>query len=322
MPKAKEKHSKPGRNEPCWCGSGKKYKECHLPIEDAQRTDQRKLRQAQDTLLPKIMHATQSVAQAFPAALACFWQDRYTLEQMEELDDLEDRGANRFLTWFAFDYRLDDGHTLVETLAAAADQGSFEVDTYESRLLHMWKPVRLRPYIVEQIRKGHSLTVRNLLDQEIYIVEDHAAARRLEVGEALVGHLVPVSDQPASLFASTMPLEAGHPGGGTLPEAPAAIYCITGAVAQLTQDTQETLVEFAKLHLQDLRRSQPDAELSDLPYQRSYIFNHFVLSLPTEHTPGILEGVLLQTRTALHLAGLPLGRTEVLDSENEHNDND
>ena len=21
---------KPGRNEPCWCGSGKKYKHCHL----------------------------------------------------------------------------------------------------------------------------------------------------------------------------------------------------------------------------------------------------------------------------------------------------
>jgi uncharacterized protein YecA (UPF0149 family) len=22
-----------GRNEPCWCGSGKKYKKCHLPLE-------------------------------------------------------------------------------------------------------------------------------------------------------------------------------------------------------------------------------------------------------------------------------------------------
>jgi hypothetical protein len=25
-----EKEAKPGRNEPCWCGSGKKYKKCHL----------------------------------------------------------------------------------------------------------------------------------------------------------------------------------------------------------------------------------------------------------------------------------------------------
>jgi preprotein translocase subunit SecA len=24
-------HGKLGRNDPCWCGSGKKYKKCHYP---------------------------------------------------------------------------------------------------------------------------------------------------------------------------------------------------------------------------------------------------------------------------------------------------
>ena len=24
-----------GRNAPCWCGSGKKYKKCHLPVEES-----------------------------------------------------------------------------------------------------------------------------------------------------------------------------------------------------------------------------------------------------------------------------------------------
>jgi uncharacterized protein YecA (UPF0149 family) len=28
----------PGRNEPCWCGSGKKYKKCHI------HEDEKKLR--------------------------------------------------------------------------------------------------------------------------------------------------------------------------------------------------------------------------------------------------------------------------------------
>jgi preprotein translocase subunit SecA len=27
------KPRKVGRNEPCWCGSGKKYKKCHLDLE-------------------------------------------------------------------------------------------------------------------------------------------------------------------------------------------------------------------------------------------------------------------------------------------------
>ena len=32
MPVRVEK--KPGRNEPCWCGSGKKYKKCHLGADE------------------------------------------------------------------------------------------------------------------------------------------------------------------------------------------------------------------------------------------------------------------------------------------------
>ncbi len=27
---------RPGRNEPCWCGSGRKYKKCHEP-EDSKK---------------------------------------------------------------------------------------------------------------------------------------------------------------------------------------------------------------------------------------------------------------------------------------------
>lgn len=26
---------RPGRNEPCWCGSGKKYKKCHFTVDEA-----------------------------------------------------------------------------------------------------------------------------------------------------------------------------------------------------------------------------------------------------------------------------------------------
>jgi len=29
QPKVRSEHEKVGRNEPCWCGSGKKYKHCH-----------------------------------------------------------------------------------------------------------------------------------------------------------------------------------------------------------------------------------------------------------------------------------------------------
>jgi len=29
----------PGRNDPCWCGSGRKYKKCHLPHEEKKSAE-------------------------------------------------------------------------------------------------------------------------------------------------------------------------------------------------------------------------------------------------------------------------------------------
>jgi hypothetical protein len=220
------------------------------------------------------------------------------MEQMGELDDLEDRGSDRFLTWAAFDHPLADGRTLVETLAAAAEQGEFEADESERRLLQSWQEVRLRPYALEHVRKGKGFTVRDLLTEMTYDVEEHAASKRLLEGEVIVGHLVPVGLEPQP----TLPGEPEPPEWARVP--PPVCY-VAGAMAHLTSDTQEKIVEFARLHLEDLRRTQPDATLSDLPRERSHVFNHFVMELPEEHTPGLLDDVLLRTRTALSLAGLP-----------------
>lgn len=32
---------RPGRNEPCWCGSGRKYKKCHMATDEEYLARQR-----------------------------------------------------------------------------------------------------------------------------------------------------------------------------------------------------------------------------------------------------------------------------------------
>lgn len=281
MVKLREKKAKLGRNDPCRCGSGKKYKDCHLPVEQAYRAEQLRLRQAQDTLLPKIIEAAQGMPAAIPAAFELFWQGKYTPEQMNELDDLEDRGAERFLTWFAFDYQQDNGQTLVEHLNQTAGQGDLDVDEFEARLLQQWTAVRLRPYIVAEVHKGQGIKLRDLLDESGYYVSDSRAAKRLQVSEVVVGHIIPV-DKP--------------------PDAGAPTYYLAGAAAQLTGDTAEKLVEFARLYLEDLRRAQPDATWGDLLRQRSYALNHFVMALPHEQPDvGVLDNIITEARVQLKL---------------------
>lgn len=267
-----------GRNDPCHCGSGKKYKQCHLPIEEAAAAAQRRLAQAQDTLIPKLVDAARGLPEHIPAALARFWDGKYSPEQLAELDDLEDRGAERFLTWFAFDYPLDDGRTLVQRLAAG--EGALELTDDEAHILPGWAGVRLRPYLAQEALKGQHLTVRDLLDDTPYTVVDHAASRRVAPGEVLVVHLTPVGER----------------------------WFISGAAAHLTADTADKLREFAGLHLEALRRDQPAASWDDLLAQRSEVLNHFVMQLPVEEpNPNLVEDILLRTRVALKLAGQSIG---------------
>lgn len=269
---------KVGRNDPCPCGSGKKYKNCHLPLEEAARSEQLLLRRAVDTLLPKVIDAARELPDVIPAAFARYWSGKYGPEELANLDDLEDRGADRFLTWFAFDYPQEDGRTLVERLAA--DPGGLELNTEEAKVLPGWRDVRLRAYVAEAVQKGQSLRVRDLLEETVYDVSDSAASRRVLPGEVLVGHLLPAADA----------------------------YFVGGAAAHLTEDTREKLRAFMDLHLEALARERPGATWADLLRERSEVLNHFVMQLPVEKPdPTLLDTILMQTRIALQLAGESVG---------------
>jgi hypothetical protein len=270
-----------GRNDPCHCGSGRKYKQCHLPIEEAQRAEQMKLRRAMDSLMPKIIGQAQAMPEQVANGFLRYWDAKYPAEQLAEIDEVEDRGSDRFLTWFAFDYRLEDGKTLVEQLVA--DPSNLELSEQEALLLPEWAAARLRPYAISAIEKGQHIVLRDMLSEQEYTVEDHAASRRVELGEVLVGHLIPAAGQ----------------------------YYISGAVAHLTEDTREKLAAFLALHLEAYQRDNPGTGAVELIANQSEVLNHFVMQLPVEKPdPTLLDKILLQTRVALQLTGESLGLSE------------
>ena len=52
------------RNDPCWCGSGKKYKDCHMELEEKLTQFRR-----QGAIVP-----TLSLIHIFPLSKACWYQ--------------------------------------------------------------------------------------------------------------------------------------------------------------------------------------------------------------------------------------------------------
>jgi hypothetical protein len=284
--------AKIGRNDPCHCGSGKKYKQCHLPIEQAAQAEQRRLRRAVDTLMPQIIESAQEQTAEIPNAFARYWNNKYTADQLADLEDLEDRGAERFLTWFAFDYPLEGGKTLVEQLAED-EQKLLELTEEESSLLKQWTNVRLRPYVVKDALKGSHINVYDLLDNTEYQIEDHAASRHVEEGEVLIVHLLPAGD----------------------------FFYIGGVTAHLTADTSEKLREFSDLHLQAISRDNPDATWIDLLRERSEILNHFVMQLPVEEPdPTVLDNIINNAKVSLQLAGESLGLGRRSNDDNDESE--
>lgn len=269
-----------GRNEPCPCGSGKKYKQCHSPIDAELATAQRKLKRAPDTLLPKLMDALDRFSIELPAALTRFWNGAYSVLDIKELDEHESRGSERFLTWFAFDAQDEQGLTPVQRLTA--DPEGLELSEAEAQVLAGWATVRLQPYTVIEVRKGFGLQVQPLFGDTLIELEDHAAAKRIEPGEVLIMHLIPAADA----------------------------HYIAGAAAQLTPDTLSQLHEFVQVHLIDLQRTQPEASYVDLIRERSHIFNHFVMALPQEEQEaGRLDELVAMTRAALNVTAEQIGLT-------------
>lgn len=267
-----------GRNDPCYCGSGRKYKDCHLRQEEEWRSQQLRLRNAQDDLIKRIMNlAINADAGDLQTAFDRYWNGRYRFEQLAELNTWEGYGADRFMTWFAFDYRQADGHTLVSRLAATMDER--DLTPLERQLLPNWIDIRLKPYRVERLHPNAGADIRNLLTDEELILADSHASLRLELGEVIVGHLVPVDT----------PLGRNTPN-----------YYLAGPAAHLTPDTAEPLRTFANIHLAALRRERPQAGWSDLVRERSEIFNHFVLMLPTDKPdPERIERFVAETRQRL-----------------------
>lgn len=279
--------AKIGRNDPCPCGSGKKYKQCHGPIEEAREREQRQIKQAQDTLLPKVMDAAPRFAGQFLEGLQRFWNGKYDIEAIEELDDLETRGTERFLTWFMFDCSNQQELTPIARLAV--DPSDLDLTPAEATVLPTWTGVRLQPYLVVDTKKNSGVIVRPLWAEHELFVDDYAASRRVEAGEVLIMHLTPTGDA----------------------------YHVAGMAAQLTGDIVSKIEELAAHELENLRTTKPDATYTDLIRDRSEIFNHIIMDAPhEEQEPHKLQQMIDQTRVMMALTAQSLGLRR--DEESEH----
>jgi hypothetical protein len=180
-----------GRNQRCWCGSGRKYKVCHLRHEQlplAERAAWLYQKSAHD--LPEgpfgslLLEAAQARAQ--------YWEDPDAI-----LLALQDG--------LACDAVLFEGGAFAEFL----DKRGSLLPEDERLLAQQWLLVQRSVYEVLAVTRGQGFTVRDARTGDIHEVRERAGSTQVQTSQFYCARVVPAGDT-MQIFGGIEPVSLGE----------------------------------------------------------------------------------------------------------------
>lgn len=174
------KVSRPGRNDPCWCGSGKKYKKCHLDADNARGGGSADPSDAGRLTALLLKFVKQSLTDAEMAkAMKVFFGD----ERENTVKDMQ----SAFFDWILYDYVPEKfGRPVVEEFLEREGRYLPERDR---ALAVQWTRSRYSIYEVVRVEKGIGVEVMDLLRGEAAFVHSVGAFQDLRPSERLLTRL-------------------------------------------------------------------------------------------------------------------------------------
>jgi len=159
----------PGRNDPCWCGSGKKYKHCHQRA-DEEGASEALQKSALWQALSEFVSQRKYDLDFRTAAKFFFGAD----EAPDAEGDAEEQAEfERALDYFLFDYPLSDNTRVIEHFAA--ERGRM-LSPRQRTWLTQW--MNGAPALLEivAVERGVGVQARDLLTNEIIAIRDKAGS--------------------------------------------------------------------------------------------------------------------------------------------------
>lgn len=180
-----------GRNEPCYCGSGKKYKQCHLKIDQEAEKEKRSFTQAIHFVRRDMLKfgRDERFAEDFAKALPYYWNGLYDLETAEEMSQAE---ALRFFDWFVYDYIPEEGPRLIDVYV---EENRELLSTHQQQVIDQWHDVGSSGAYELIAYDGQTLQLRDFMTGEDFEVYEAGGRGIVEVGEVILTRLAPVQDR-------------------------------------------------------------------------------------------------------------------------------
>lgn len=288
--------NKPGRNDPCYCGSGKKYKQCHLREDQAAERDRRAKADAARFLRLEVpgFAREERFTDEFDRALPIFWNNYYDAENAGQMSEFE---ALRFLDWFVFDYTPEDGQRILDIYH---EEHKDDLQPFQKELLDSWMTAPPASAYELTSYEGQKLNLRDFFTGETFQVFEASGKGNVAVGEVILTRLVPVFDQMEfSTPAAYLPKDEIEGLQETIDEARKADlekYPKATAEAFMRRNSQ-LLVHHALAQAERLDRppvARLDPHRTDPPIQRQH--THSKEQIVRQRNYGSTQPKLAQTR--------------------------
>ncbi len=191
----------PGRNDPCPCGSGKKYKNCCLNQDRTRRIRESAWRSDEQVTLDKLLAFAQRpvMIPQYPVAFNLFWNGTYGVEGLHALDRDE---VGRFLDWYMYDYRLEG--SVKRLIDVFAEEMASQLLADERERVRAWQNSYLSLYRITSPAGEGSLPVVDVLQGEQTVVLDSGLGRLSVPGDLVVGRILRSSVPPHFSWAAIL----------------------------------------------------------------------------------------------------------------------
>jgi hypothetical protein len=237
-----------GRNEPCPCGSGKKYKKCCLAKETSIDLDAFRADKAEESLRGEILKF--ATGERFTDEMLSAYQpyrggavDAATM--MANQDPMENI---RYLDWFIHEHKHSESNKTI--IGMFDDLKSKGLDDDQKALLVEWRASRLGAFEVKSADDG-VLELADVFGEETYSIKDESACEEVEAGMVVVARVT-------SSFGERK---------------------LAGAPVLVPAKSKQKLIDTMGEELEKNKKDNPDADLTGFASENTHLLISTALDL-------------------------------------------
>ncbi|MEP7198460.1 MAG: SEC-C domain-containing protein [Chloroflexota bacterium] len=268
---------KVGRNDLCYCGSGKKYKHCHWESDQAATRSRLNTRRARQSLFARLVDFAQRprFEGDYRAAFELFWDGRRKATDKNALTQPE---AIRFYEWYLVDYRSShDRARLIDLFRA---QGAGYITPEERAYLGAWQSAQFGICAVRESLPDGAAKMYDVLRETEHVVRDPNYTAAMKPGEWHMARLATLAEDTEFILS----------------------------VTQLAAEQTDNWLAFAREQFSRYADAHFGATMGEFLRESSYRFNHQLLNLSGDAAQSGGQ-VVLPTRAELQKTAATLSVT-------------